>query len=226
MKTIASLAFLALAGTASAQYTTLNYAADLNTARNDALIANGGTFPTGAQTFDSVPFQIGNGPNVNDPWAWSGVHAVTGGPATLVIPVNIFGVSEAYSLINTFWGANGLPALAAITFNATNGVTYTKDLVGNDDIRDYNQWIWTNSINGITTKQVFNNNQSQRLDMQTFALPAAFANETLLNITVSDTGATDVQRLIVAGMTVKVVPAPASGLAMVGGLGLLARRRR
>ncbi len=215
------------ASTASAQYQTVNFSGAFNFDRSDANLANGSTFPTGAQTYQDVPFQIGSGPGINDLWGWTGKNAVTGGPAKLAIPVEIFGVVEAYSLINTFWGQNGPNSFASVTFNATNGVTHTVQLVGNSDIRDYNQNVWTNAINGTTTKEIFNNDHGQRLDMQTYALPAAFASETLTSIVFDDVGASNFQRIFVAGVSVKTVPTPGlAGLGLAGGLVLAGRRRR
>ncbi len=100
-------------------------------------------------------------------------------------------------------------------------------LVGHSDIRDYNQYTWTNTINDTTTKEVFSNGAGQRLDMQSYALPGAFASETLTSIVLDDTGANNFQRILVAGLTVKTIPAPGlAGMSLIGAVTLAGRRRR
>lgn len=227
MRASVLVAGILAASAASAQYQTIDFSSDFNFSRTDGLLANGGTFPTGNQTYQSVPFQIGSGANANDPWGWTAYRAVTGGPAKLTIPTNIFGVTDAYSIINTFWGQAGPNSYASVTFNATGGLTHTVQLVGNSDIRDYNQNTWTNLLNNTTSKEVFTNGQGQRLDMQSYALPGAFASETLTSIVIDDTGANNFQRIFVGGITVKTVPTPGfAGLGLAGGLVLAGRRRR
>jgi hypothetical protein len=215
------------ASVASAQYQTIDFSSQFNFNRTDGLLANGTSFPTGNQTFLTVPFQMGSGAGNTDPWGWTAYRAVTGGPAKLTIPTSIFGVTDAYSIINTFWGQAGPNSYASITFNATNGVSHTVQLVGNSDIRDYNQYTWTNTINDTTTKEVFSNGAGQRLDMQSYALPGAFASETLTSIVLDDTGANNFQRILVAGLTVKTIPAPGlAGMGLIGAVTLAGRRRR
>ena len=83
------------------------------------------------------------------------------------------------------------------------------------------------AINGTTTINVFNNGSSgQRLDKQLFVLPAAFASETLTEIKLIDTGATNVQRIFLAGVTVQTVPLPGALLLLGGTLGCLIGFRR
>ncbi|CAN5805436.1 hypothetical protein BH11PLA1_BH11PLA1_17690 [soil metagenome] len=219
---LAALAVSAAAMSASAQYTTLDFSSQFNLTRNNDFAV----FPTGAQTFSGVPFAMGGGPDVNTLWGWASSTAVTGGPATLTVPVNVFGVTEVYSLMNTFWGTT-TPGLLSVTFNATNGVTQTFNLTGNSDVRDYLNNVFTNSINNTTTINIFSSGAT-RLDMQRFTLNPAFANETLLSVSVLDGGANGVQRVFVTGLTVNVVPAPGAPGALAGlaALGLAAARRR
>ncbi|MDX2018035.1 MAG: hypothetical protein SFY95_10410 [Planctomycetota bacterium] len=212
---------------AHAQYTTLDFSSQFNISRSGALIANGPTYPFGAQTFAGVPFAMGGTANAGDLWAWGALlnqdSSVAGGTRTLEIDVNVFGVREAYTLINTHWGQSGPNSYLSVTFIG-DSTTEEFQLVGNTNIRDYNQFNWTNQINNTTTVEVWNNGRGQRLDMQTFALDEGFATQTLRKIRIVDTGAWDFQRAIVAGATV-FVPSPGAA-ALLGLAGLTAMRRR
>lgn len=212
-------------GAASAQFVQLDFSAQFNMPRDAEFLANGDTFPYGMNERLGVPFNMGGTADPSDLWGWNAYFAVTGGEAVLTVPVNEYGVTRVYSLINTYWGAAGPDSFASITFDATGGLSWTKDLVGNEDIRDYNQAVWTNSINGTTTREWFNNGIGQRLDMQQYDLPAAFASETLVSITIRDIGEAFFQRSFVTGLTVEI-PSPGAGamLVLAGTLGL--RRRR
>lgn len=222
----ASTVLAVVVGSAGAQLITVDFSSQFNMSHNESLLANGGTFPTGDTTSLGVPFALGGDANVNTPWAWNAHYAApNGGTATLTVDVNQFGVTKAYSLINTYWGEAGPASYTSITFTATNGVSYTKDLIGDVDIRDYNQNTWTNGINGTTSREWWSNGFGQRLDMQEYVLPAEFANETLLTISVTDIGRADFHRAFVGGLTVSV-PAPSTACAVFAGLGLVARRRR
>jgi hypothetical protein len=212
------------ASVAQAQYTTVDLSGVVNGGRP---VINGSTFPYGNQTFAGVPFAMLGSSDVDTHWAWYAHNAAGGTNAvvTATIPVGVYGVSDVYSLMNTLWGQYGPSSYASITFNGSAGTSYTYNLVGNWDIRDYNQsFFWTNSINNTTTIQVFNNNLGQRLDRQHFALPAAFLTQTLDTVVIRDTGGANFQRVFLAGLTVSSVPAPA-GASLIG-LGLLAASRR
>ena len=98
--------------------------------------------------------------------------------------------STVYTLMNTFYGQDAIPN-ATVTFSGTNKTKISFQLVGNTDIRDYNNWTWTNTINGTTTQEWWTNNpnpqqndQSHRLDVQAFDLSEAFAGQTLTKITI------------------------------------------
>lgn len=225
MKIMAGLVVALASSAAFAQYQTVDFSAQFNMNRQDSILGSGGTFPVGNQTFNSVPFAMGGDANTATPWAWSAENAAGSNPRTLTVPTNIAGATTVYSLINTFWGQGGPNSYASITFNATGGLSHTVSLVGNVDVRDYNQWVWTNTINGTTTQEVFNNNNGQRMDMQTFTLPAAFASQTLTSIVIDDNGGSNFQRVFLMGLTVQV---PAPGAAAALAIGWLAgfRRRR
>ncbi|MCL4221630.1 MAG: hypothetical protein KJZ65_09685 [Phycisphaerales bacterium] len=226
LTSIASVA--AMAGAASAQYFTIDFSNQFNDIRNT--LVNGFTMPFGPQMFthgsNLVPVAMST-TGESGFWSWSG-YAAAGGtdnPVSLDVPVNLHGVVSVFTLINTYWGNPDSNGLASVTFNATGGLSQTFVLVGGVHIRDYNQNpMYTNTINGTTTQQVFDNGRNQRLDMQRFDLDAAFAHETLTSIVISDYGANNVQRVIVTGITA-MVPAPAA-LPLLAGAGVLGARRR
>ena len=127
--------------------------------------------------------------------------------------MSLYGVTNVYTLINTWDGQSGPDPYAWLTFIGTGGASYTKLLVGNVDIRDYNNDGDTNSINGTTTTNVFNvypdNIGSQgRLDMQSIALPSAFATQQLTSIQLIDYGGPNFQRSVLDGVTISSVPEP------------------
>ena len=213
---------LASASPAAAAFVTIDLSSTVNGSWSAQSFSG---IPTGATTLGGTPFLIAAGDGSG------GYHAFTGaGTQTLTINTNVANVTNAYSLINTFWGT-GTPNLHSVTFNATGGVSQSFTLDGNDDIRDYFQNIYTNSINGTTTQNVFNTG-ARRLDRQLYALSAAFQGQTLTSIVFNDAGADFVSRMVLTGLTLETgvagVPEPATWAMMIAGFGLAgaAMRRR
>ena len=171
---------------------------------NDFIIINGDTFPTGIQIFGGIPFAIPTGPNNY----WAGAAAANFGPGTvsLTIPVGVSGVTSVFTLLNTMWGFAGPHSYLSVTFQGSEGATVTQPLVGNVNVRDYNNDDNTNTINNTTTVQVWDNGLGQRLDRQEYILPPAFANQALDSVTITDTGSegngTDGSRAVFAAITV------------------------
>lgn len=163
-------------------------------------------FPEGNVKLGGVNFAI----PVGGSNAWSA--AVGGGTTagTLDVPIGATGVTKVYTLINTLWGERERGTRASITFHGSKGAVYKVDLDGDSHIRDYLWNTSTNSINGTSTVNVFTAGSRQgtgstsqvRLDMQTFNLPAEFATQSLTKISIADAGATNVQRVLVSGITV------------------------
>lgn len=195
------------------------------------------SLPSGNQTYNGQPFDIAGSNGGNNAW-FSSVAANNGsGSVSLTIPVNVSGVVSAYTLMNTFWGQSGA-SYDAVTFTGSLGTVYTVTLMGNSDIRDYNNYIWTNSTGASGTINAWNNyasGGSQRLDEQIFLLPGVFASETLTSIKITDTGGDTFSRLFLAGLTLDTndnstaTPEPASLLLTAAGLmaaGILGLRRR
>ena len=158
--------------------------------------------PNGSVTLGGVPFNIKS--NANGYQAWNAWTAAGGGSAqqAITIPVGVYGVTDAYTLLNTYWGSG---TCTALVFTGSAGATYTKNLTNGTDIRD---WLGANGpLGSPNTINVYATNSSQiynpgRLDMQHITLPAAFATQTLTSVNLVDTGATRVSRAILDGLTV------------------------
>jgi serine/threonine protein kinase len=166
--------------------------------------------PTGNVTLGGIPFNIASNAAGNQGWSAQYAGDDSDGHKSITISVNVYGVTDVYTLINTIYGRPGPTSYAWLTFTGSNGATYTKQLVGNIDIRDYCNADLTNSINETTTINVLkcpktNNNIEGRLDMQHIVLPDEFASQTLSTITLVDNGAWGFQRVVLDGVTVAVV---------------------
>jgi hypothetical protein len=170
-------------------------------------------FPMGDQTFGGIPFGIPTSGNNT----WHSEYAADSIPRYLDISLNIFGVHEVHTLINTWWGQEG--TYNSLEFWGSDNAYYKVDLYGNSDIRDYNNDGWTNNINGTTTTNVWQiDNQYRRIDKQFIALPADFWDENLTSIRFSDTGAGYYTRGYLYGVTVGAVPLPSALLLFGTGL--------
>ncbi len=196
MKSVAALVVVLAAGTAAAQdfFVPIN----LTPFANERVQARIPALTGGAVVLGSVPFFIDR--SLNNTWSASAASGAN--PRVLEIPVNLRGVKEVHTLINTNWGSAG-PSLLRVEFIGTNGAFFAKDLVGGVDVRDWIQGAYTNTTTSADTANVFAVGQT-RVDKQRIDLPAAFDTEDLLRIRVVDTGDTGVQRALVQGVTVVV----------------------
>jgi hypothetical protein len=170
------------------------------------------TFPFGQQTYDGIPFLIpGNAQGTaNNIWYSNTAAGGGSGTVSVTIPVNVAKVATVYTLMNTGWGTTQ-SGLLSVTFTGSGGATWTANLVGNANVRDYNQnGSTTNSIlcqlPGATGKSAtinaWVNGAGQRLDEQVYELPAAFHTQTLVSITITDSGNSGEQRSFLAAVTV------------------------
>lgn len=218
---------LAAAPASQAGYTTLA----LDSIANGSLQADVDPgYPSGAPiVLGGVPFDLPA--TGNNTWFASLAANQGAGTVSATLNVSVVGASAVDTLINTFWGQAGPTSYASIQFLGSAGGDYTYALVGNSDIRDYNNFFWTNSINGASTVNVVSLNDGQhRLDKQHIVLPVEFLTQTLTQIIFTDTGNQNFQRVFVSGVTVETasaaVPEPASCALMGLGIVVLAARRR
>lgn len=96
--------------------------------------------------------------------------------------------NEVNTLLNTFYGVSGTNA--TVVFTNSNGDTDTFTLQGGDTIRDYNQNTYQNNLTGgsgdLTAQNWWNNgNGGQRLDVQTFILPAGWDGTELVSMSIT-----------------------------------------
>ena len=171
---------------------------------NDRMQGRNADLPQGNVVLGGVPFAIQ--PGVNN--CWFAEYSGGPNPRSMTIPVNVRGVREIHTLLSTAWGQGGPDALVRVEVTGTNGAFFTKDMVGNVDIRDWNNFIFTNSINGTTTTEVFTSGTA-RIDKQVMALPPEFENEDVLSVRVVDTGGVNFSRVYFQGLTVVIDQPPA-----------------
>lgn len=187
-----------------------------------------GPAPEGYVTLGGVPFAVPAG--VNNEWSLGEQFDNNGVTSVLDIPVGIFGMRYAYTLISSYWGSP-TGGRTQVEFIGSAGAYAVKDLLGDRDIRDWNVFPgYTTQINGTSTKQVFANDPGRNgtpdvVDMQRYDLPPDFATQTLDRIIITDHRQVGVHSGIVSGITVSDLPAPGSAV-LLGLGGLLARRRR
>jgi hypothetical protein len=224
---------LFLTPSARAGFITVNLAPYTN-ARMQTFQPSSAEYPEGAVTLGGVPFNIQTAGG-NNVWL---SDAVSGGyPHVLSVPLNVFGVTNAFTLINSFYGAPGPASYMAVEFVGTGGAFYHKDLIGNVDVRDHFNAAWTNTINGTTTVNVYSSGggpgSESRLDMQQYTLPSIFASQTLTEFRLIGAGPGFPNGApFIAGLTLQsaaAVPEPASITSLVVGAVALAgyaRRRR
>jgi hypothetical protein len=173
---------------------------------------NCSTFPYGEQTYDGIPFLIPGNAEGTANNVWNADQAAGGGSGTvsITVPINVAKVKTVYTLMNTYWGSTQ-SGLLSVTFTGSAGATWTVNLVGGTNIRDYNQNGSTTdsilcqlpgAVGKTATVNAWVNNQGQRLDEQVFELPAAFRTQTLISMTITDNGNANEQRSFLAALTV------------------------
>jgi hypothetical protein len=176
--------------------------------------------PVGNVTLSGVPFSIKSNRSGNQAWSAgiaSGGSTGESGSAqrqTITVEANVYGARHVFTLINCWHGQRGPRCYAWLTFRGSAGASYTKKLVGDIDIRDYNEGDYTNRINNTTTTMVCSAQPvyktPKRLDVQDITLPPEFATQTLTTITLVDNGRPSFQRTVLGGITVESAPAIAA----------------
>jgi hypothetical protein len=123
-----------------------------------------------------------------DPSAGNNVWVGGATGATLDIKLSVTSPTAVYILMNTLYGRAAI-ANATVLFQGTGKKHKSFTLTGNTTIRDYNNWVWTNTINGTSAREWWTNNlnptsqdQSHRLDAHGFNLGKIFAGQTLTDI--------------------------------------------
>jgi hypothetical protein len=169
-------------------------------------------FPYGTKHYDGMTYAILGNKNGTVDTAWFAADAAGqgGGTVSITIPVNVAKVKTVYTLMNTEWGSTE-SGLITITFTGSGGATWTFQLTGGVNVRDYNNGNYTNTCicqlpggvgQSATISAWTDSSGQQRLDEQIYELPAAFATQTLESITITDSGDENVQRAILAAVTV------------------------
>ena len=188
-------------------------------------------FPLGNQTYlGGVPFTQNN----LQGQVWNASYQANGstpssGNQVLTLSANVPDARGFYSIINTWWGASGPTSYASVTFNFSDNSSFSKSLVGNVDIRDFNYTgFYTTQINNTSTRNVYLRSvgagNPYALDRQWFDF-GAYSGKTLTGVTFTDTGAWNFQRFLVSGATVQSgfsgqIVAPPLGPGQTGGPGV------
>jgi hypothetical protein len=202
---------------------------DLNGNYNMSSSGNIAGFPLGNQTYlGGVPFTQNNlqGQVWNAAYLPDGTTSAPGGSNTKTINTNVADARGFYSVINTWWGDKGPNSFASLTFNFSDSSSFSKNLVGNVDIRDFNYQTpnFSNQINNTTTRNVYlNTADSYAQDRQWFDF-GVHSGKTLTQVTFNDWAGWGHQRLIVSGATVQSgfsgqIVAPALLPGQIGSLG-------
>ncbi|UYV13449.1 MAG: hypothetical protein NCW75_03990 [Phycisphaera sp.] len=166
--------------------------------------------PLGAfESPQGVPFELGTNPAL---FMWSGDwtdRTTCCAVAELSIDTDLARAETVFMLINTAWGQAGPTSYISVEFFGDGGAYHRHDLVGNVDVRDWRMTSWTNFLDpdGITENAWSGSHPTWgdvRIDMQRFDLPAAFADQTLERIIVTDTGRRDFQRALVTAATARI----------------------
>jgi hypothetical protein len=223
---VAVLSFSCLASPATAQVVMVDLSPYAN-ARIQGYQPSSAGYPEGMVTLGGVPFNI---QKVGGNNAWNAEVVQGAYPHVLDIPLNVPDPTEAFTLINTFYGQPGPTSYIKLEFFGDGGAYYEKDLIGNVDVRDHFFGSWTNSINGTTTVNVYSSGggpgSESRLDMQLLPLPAAFQTQTLDEFRLTSTGGVLISDASIQGLTFySAVPEPSS-LALLAFCGFFVYRCR
>ncbi len=169
------------------------------------------SFPVGDVTLGGVPFSIPN-TQLNGWSSGDGKGESGGNDGTWVLNIDVdkFGVSDVYTLINTFWGTTSGGRMS-VEFFGSDGAYLKKELVGGSDTRDWNLYsAFPTTINNTTTTNVVSipngrDGNPDVMDMQHFVLPDDFKDETLASVRITDNRTTGVHSGLLWGITVKAV---------------------
>ncbi len=143
--------------------------------------------PVGVSTGNSGKAFAKLGFTLLDPASGNNIW-VGGASNTLTIKLSVAAPTRVYVLMNTYYGQSGI-ANGSVVFKGTNSTHKGFSLIGDKTIRDYNNWVWTNSINGTSVQEWWTNNlnpspddQSHRIDAHLLNLGVTFSGQTLTQI--------------------------------------------
>ena len=217
---VAAIVSLVCAGSVFAQYSEV----DLSTYVNDNLNAppyfDNGDFPSGGTTLTvaGVPFGLasyGGGTSlgvVQSPN--SGAITLTSPTAysfTIAVPAGTE-ATALYSLANSTYGQAGT-LLGSITVTGTGGETGVLNLAEDNNIRDYNNGIWEDTLTNTSVVSTYFGGGAARLDMQVLDLPPTFDGDTIASITFAGTAYGDYNgegpgSAFIAGLTFEDADSP------------------
>lgn len=204
---------------AAATYTTLTLPT-LNT--NIGGWTDGAAYETafpGTHVWNGVPFNLAEDALGNKVF-------YSASPASLDIPIGIFGVSDAYTIINSAYGVAGY-TVGAVEFFGSDGAYQKVDLVEGANVRDHYAGGYNNVIDGASAMLAWDpDGAGARLDMQIYHLSADFADETLSTIRFTSYGSGVHGLPFIGAATVAAIPEPESYAMLLAGLGLIAWRLR
>ncbi len=183
------LLVLAVPHISRGEFTTVDFSASANSHLQTDGFNGGIGLPdadTGNVDLGGVPFDIPTDGNN----FWLASLASGDNPRVLSINVAVQSATEVDTLSHVRRPAR-TRLLCVYRVSCTGGAYYRQDLIGGTDIRDYNDYIFTNTINGTSTTQVLsydplNFTTDGRLDKQEFTLPSSFLGQTLTTINLVD----------------------------------------
>jgi hypothetical protein len=175
---------------------------DLESIMNSDVWSDTCCAPVGPRLLAGIPFLFSQGNPNRHVWKASVAARSSSKPVTLIIPVNRPAVSRAWFLLNTEWGQPGPHSYLSLEFTGDRGAHFVKELVGGVDVRDYHRGVYTNTINGTTTRPAYRTSDVEMIDRVEVDLPPEFLTETLRTITLHDTGGSSFQRAILRAVTV------------------------
>lgn len=193
-----------VSGDVYAKYKTIDFSNQFNfSISHDPNGAAEAGCPTGNVVFNGVPFHLF--PWTDNYTGWSALYATGPDPRQLTMPVNEDGVVGINLIANTVFGIPGPASYVSVTFWGNGKVVYQKDLIGDVDIRDFNNNFFTNSINNITTLNAYTSaNGQNRLDNVYIQMPSPARID---KIVVNDHGGDNQgQRIFIVAATVQKKP--------------------